>query len=158
VTFIICREICPPITLDSLKIFQAKDAKYLGLHDRRLNWRKHIFSKWKQLGIQMSKMYWLLGSKSQLSIKNKLLLYETIHKSIWAYGHNCEVRSPNIEILQKFQNKYFRIIVNAFWYIINVPLATVTFYIMILTYYTPRDETKRLSQRYIRIRQNREIS
>jgi len=30
----------------NLKIPQAEDAKYLGLHlDRRLNWRKHIFTK-----------------------------------------------------------------------------------------------------------------
>jgi len=58
--------------LNGLKISQAEDA--------------HIFTKRKQLGIQLSKMYWLLGSKSQLSIENKLLLYEAILKPIWAYG------------------------------------------------------------------------
>jgi len=47
--------------------------QYLGLHlDRRLNWRKHIITKRKQFGIQPSK----IGSKSQLSIENKLLLYK----------------------------------------------------------------------------------
>jgi len=35
----------------------------------------------KQLGIQLSKMYWLLDSKLQLS-ENKLLLYKAILKSI----------------------------------------------------------------------------
>jgi len=63
------------LTLNGLKIPQAEDAKYLELHlDRRLNWRKHIFTERKQLGIQPSEMYWLLGSNSQLSIENKLLL------------------------------------------------------------------------------------
>jgi len=58
-----------------LKIRQAKDAKYLGLHlDRRLDWRKHTFTKESNLEF---KMYWLLSSKSQLSIENKLLFYKT---------------------------------------------------------------------------------
>jgi len=75
---------CSRVILNGLKIPQAEDAKYLGL-DRRLNWRKRMFTKRKQFGIQLSKMYWLLGSKSQLSIKNKLL-YKAILKPIWAYG------------------------------------------------------------------------
>jgi len=50
--------------------------------DRGLNWRKHIFSKRKQLGIQLGKMYRLLASKSQLSTENKSLLYKTILKPI----------------------------------------------------------------------------
>jgi len=57
-----------------LKIPQAEDAKYLGHFDRRLNWKKHVFTKRKQLGNQLSKIYWLLGSKPQLSTENKLLL------------------------------------------------------------------------------------
>jgi len=63
------------ITLNGLKIPQdPEDAKYLALVDCRLNRRKHIFTERKQLGIRLNKMYWLLGSKSQLSIENKLLL------------------------------------------------------------------------------------
>jgi len=64
------------VTLNGLKIPRAEDAKYF---DRRLNWKKHIFTERKQLGIQWSKMYWLLGSKSQPSIENELLLYEAIN-------------------------------------------------------------------------------
>jgi len=38
-------------------------------------------------------MYWLLGSKSQLSIENKLLLYKAILKSrIMAF--NCGAKPP----------------------------------------------------------------
>jgi hypothetical protein len=31
-------------------------------------------------------MYWILGRKAELSIENKLLIYETILKPIWTYG------------------------------------------------------------------------
>jgi len=113
VTFTTRREMCPPVTL---KIPQAENAKYLRLYlDRRLNWTKHIFTKRKQFGFQLSKMYWMLGSKSQLSIENKLLLYKIILKPIWAYGVQLwdTASNSNVETLQRFQNKYLRIIVNA---------------------------------------------
>jgi len=50
-TFTIHEETCPSVTLNSQRIPQAEDAKYLGLYlDRRLtgkNWKKHIFTKHK---------------------------------------------------------------------------------------------------------------
>jgi len=100
--------------LNGLKIPRAENVKYLRLRfDRKLSRRKHIFTKRKQLGIQSSKMHWLLGSKSQFSIENKL--YKAILKPIWTYGVQLwdTASNSNIEILQKFQNKYLRIIVNA---------------------------------------------
>jgi hypothetical protein len=43
---------------------QEDDVKYLGLLlNRRLTWHKHIFAKRKQLGIALTRMYWLLGRK-----------------------------------------------------------------------------------------------
>jgi len=76
-----------PINNLGVRIPQAENASYLGLHlDRRLNWGRRIFTKRKQLGIQLSKMYWMLGSKSQLAIESKLLLYKAILKPIWTYG------------------------------------------------------------------------
>jgi len=52
VTFTIRRETCPLnviVILNGQRILQA-DAKYLGIHlDRRLNWKKYIFIKRKQL-------------------------------------------------------------------------------------------------------------
>jgi hypothetical protein len=38
---------------------------------------KHIFANLKQLGITLTKMYWLLGRKSKLSTSNKLDLRNT---------------------------------------------------------------------------------
>jgi len=57
--------------------------------------------------------YWPIGSKSQLSIENRLLLYKAILKPIWACGVQLwgTVFDSNIEMLQRFQNEYFRIIV-----------------------------------------------
>jgi hypothetical protein len=51
-----------------------------------LTWHKHIFAKRKQLGITLTKMYWLLGRESKLSTSNKLLIHKTILKPIWTHG------------------------------------------------------------------------
>jgi hypothetical protein len=65
----------------------ADQVKYLGLHlDRKLTWHHHIFTKRKQLGLTLTKMYWLVGRSSRLSLPNKLLLYKSILKPIWTYG------------------------------------------------------------------------
>jgi hypothetical protein len=75
--------------------------KYLGLHlDRRLTWRTHIFAKRKQLGLSLTKMYWLLGRKSKLSTNNNLLIYKVIFKPIWIYGIQLwdTTSNSNIEI------------------------------------------------------------
>jgi hypothetical protein len=52
----------------------------------QLTWHRNIFIKGKQLGITLTKMYWLLGRKSNLSTNNKRLLYKAILKPIWTYG------------------------------------------------------------------------
>jgi hypothetical protein len=54
-----------------ISISQSVEVKYLGLHlDRRLTWHKHIFTKRKQLGLNLTEMHWLLGRKFQLSTTN----------------------------------------------------------------------------------------
>jgi hypothetical protein len=66
-------------------------------------------------------MYWILERKSELSIENKLQIYKTILKPIWTYGIPLwgTASNSNIEILQRYQNKVLRVIVNAPWYISN---------------------------------------
>jgi len=63
-------------------------------------------------------MHWLFDSKSQLSTENKLLLCKAILKPIWAYDIQLRdtASNSNIKILQRFQNKSLRIIVDAPWY------------------------------------------
>jgi len=94
---------CLSLILNDLRIPQAKDAKYLGLHlDRKLNWKKHIFIKRKQLGLQLEKMYWLLGNKSQLSTQKKIVIVQGNFQTylglryiqLWGMASNS-----NIEIL-----------------------------------------------------------
>jgi hypothetical protein len=52
------KEKCAPgLNKQSATPPQDDDTMYLGLHfDRRLAWHKHIFGKWKQLGITLTKM------------------------------------------------------------------------------------------------------
>jgi hypothetical protein len=104
---------------------QAEEVKYLGLHlDRRLTWQKHIFAKRKHLGITLSKMYWLLGRKSRLSISNKLLACKVILKPIWTYGIQLwsSASISNIETLECFQARVLRMITDAPWYVPNMVL------------------------------------
>jgi hypothetical protein len=98
---------------------QEEDIKYLGLHlDRRLTWHKHILAKRKQLGIPHRG---LLGRKSKLSTSNKFLINETILKPMWTYGIQLwgMASTSNIEILERFQSKALRMIVDAPCYVPN---------------------------------------
>jgi hypothetical protein len=114
---------CPPVHMNDMQLPCAEQVKYFGLHlDCKLTWRHHIFTKRKQLGLTLTKMYWLLGRRSHLSLPNKLLLYKTILKSIWTYGIQLwgMAFSSNIEILERFQFKALRLIVDAPWYVSNL--------------------------------------
>jgi hypothetical protein len=107
---------CPPVHMNNVQLSCADQVKYLGLHlDRKLTWHHHIFTKRKQLGLTLTKMYRLLGRSSRLSAPNKLLLYKSILKPIWTYGIQLwgTASTFNIEILERFQSKALRIIVDA---------------------------------------------
>jgi len=121
------RETSPAVTFNGQHIPQRETAKYLDIHlDRRLTWQKHICTKRKQLGLQLHHMYWIIGRKSKLSLENKLLIYKTILKPTWTYSIPLwgTASNSNIEILQRFQNKFLRSVVNAPWYVPNTILHT----------------------------------
>ena len=67
-------------------------------------------------------MNWLIGHRSKLSLDNKVLLYRTILKPVWTYGIQLwgTASNSNIAILQRFQNKVLRAIVDAPYYVSNV--------------------------------------
>jgi hypothetical protein len=126
----------------------ADHVKYLGLHlDSKLTWRHHIFTKGKQLGLALTKMYWLLGRCSRLSLSNKLLLYKSILKPIWTYGIQLwgTASTSNIDILERFQSKTLRLLVDAPWYVPNhrirrdlqMPSVTEEICLSSHRYYTP---------------------
>lgn len=111
-----------PIFLNLARIPFANEAKYLGMTlDAKLKWNSHVKMKRKELDIKYREMYWLLGKHSQLSTENKLLLYKQVLKPVWTYGiqlWGC-TKKTNANILQTFQNKVIREIVQAPWYTRN---------------------------------------
>jgi hypothetical protein len=52
---------------------------------------------------------------------NKLLIYKAILKPIWTYGIQLRgtTSNSNIEILERFQSKALRLIVDVHWYVSN---------------------------------------
>lgn len=110
------------IKIDSQDVPYSDSVKYLGMTlDARLNWKEHIKKKRDELNYKYRKMYWLLGRSSELSTYNKLLLYRQVLKPVWTYGiqlWGC-AKMTNVQIIQTFQNKVLRNIVNAPWYIRN---------------------------------------
>jgi hypothetical protein len=89
-------------------------------------------------------MYWIVGSKSELSPQNKLLTCKSILKPIGTYGIPLwyTASNSNFEIMQRYQNKIIRKIVNAPWYIPNELLHTD------LQISTVRDEMTKFSTKY----------
>jgi hypothetical protein len=87
ITFITRRETCLPAHIN-VHLPQQDVVKYLGLHlDRRLTWRKHLFTERKQVGMTLIKMLlWLLRRKFELSTSNNILIYKAIFKPICTYG------------------------------------------------------------------------
>ena len=62
-----------------------------------------------------------MGRYSALSVYNKLMLYQQVLKPVWTYDIqlcSCTNRS-NRNIIQIFQNRALRGIVDASWYIRN---------------------------------------
>jgi hypothetical protein len=122
------RETCPPVHINSVHLPQQEDVKYLGLHiDRRLTWRKHIFTKRKQLGMTLTKLHWLLVRKSKLFTSNELLIYKAILKPVWTYGIQLwgAASTSNTELLERLQSKVLRMIVDAPCYVLNTVIRTV---------------------------------
>lgn len=113
--------------------------------DRRLTWRKHIETKRKELNFKTSKIYWLLGPKSKLSLENKLLVYKVILKPIWTYGIQLwgTASNSNIEILQRYQSKTLRSIVTAPWYVRNDVIHRD------LNISTVKEEISKFSKKYL---------
>jgi hypothetical protein len=71
-----------------------------------------------------TELYWLIGKKSHLSIDNKLLIYKTVIKPIWAYGiqiWGCASKF-NIALIQRAPKKILQAIADAPWYVSNQTL------------------------------------
>jgi hypothetical protein len=92
--------------------------------DTKLRWKEHIKKKCDEFHIKFRKMYWLLGRNSELSIHNKLILYKQALRPVWSYCiqlWGCASDSY-IQVIERFQNKVLKCIVQAPWYIRNSDL------------------------------------
>jgi hypothetical protein len=76
---------CPSFHINNVKLPQEEeeDVKYLGLHLDR-----------KQLGITLTKIYWLLGRKSKLSTSNKFSYIKQYLNQSGLTEYNSGVRLP----------------------------------------------------------------
>ena len=65
--------------------------------------------------------YWLIGRRSNLNMQNKIMLYKAILKPVWTYGIQLwgTTSNSNIEILQRFQLKTLRSLIEESWYVTN---------------------------------------
>jgi hypothetical protein len=54
-------------------------------------------------------------------LENKIVIYKTVIKPVWTYGielWGC-ASNFNIEIIQRYQSKFLRILTNPPWYVTN---------------------------------------
>lgn len=66
---------CSPVYLNNLQMSKSNCVKYL-YTDKRLTWKDHIRSKKNYLNTKTKRMNWLLENKSQVSLKNKIKLWD----------------------------------------------------------------------------------
>lgn len=115
----------PHVTLNNIEVPLENKAKYLGMTlDTKLHWKEHVKIKRKELDLKYSNLYWLIGHFSNLSCYNKILIYNQILKPVWRYGiqiFGCASQA-HLKLIQTFQNKVLRNIVNAPWYVRNSDL------------------------------------
>lgn len=111
-----------PINIFGSTIPYSNNAKYLGMTlDVKLKWKEHVKKKVEELNIKYRKIKWLIGKKSNLTIENKILVYNQTIKPIWSYGiqlWGCACKKQ-INKIQNIQNNILRNIVDAPWYIRN---------------------------------------
>ena len=87
ITFTTRKENCSTVNLYDRPLPGVNEVKYLGIYlDRALTWPKHIKTKRKAMDLNLRKMYWLVGRKSQLSSYNEPIIYKVIIKPVWTYG------------------------------------------------------------------------
>ena len=125
VVFTLNRKASPSLNFNGLDVPKTDTAKYLGLTlDTRLTFKHHITQKRKEFNMKRKKLYYLINSKSKLSLKNKLLLYSSVLKPIWTYCIPLWslASKSNIKKIQACQNITLRVMTGAHTYIPNEQL------------------------------------
>jgi hypothetical protein len=115
----------PSLVINGTIVPYENKAKYLGMTlDAKLRWKEHVKKKKEELNIKFRQYRWLIGKHSSLSLYGKTLIYNQIIKPTWLYGiqlWGC-TKDSNIRMIQTFQNKVLRTMVNAPWYVRNADI------------------------------------
>ena len=123
IIFTLRKQSCPQVSINNIPIPNKDSVRYLDMIlDRRMTWKRRIVDKSKQLKLKFKKFYWLFGRFSNLSVQNKIMLYKVTLKHVWSYGIQLwgTASNFNIEILQRFQSKTLRSLIDASWYATNI--------------------------------------
>ncbi|KAH8304777.1 hypothetical protein KR044_006966, partial [Drosophila immigrans] len=69
----------------------------------------------QQVDEKLKKLYWLIGRRSRMKLKTKLLVYKSIIKPVWTYGIQLwgTACKSNHRMVQRVQNKALRILSDA---------------------------------------------
>jgi hypothetical protein len=116
-------EVCDKMRF-ALKVWSGKLKKSFQLRDvgtdgRIFKWR--LWPRFAWLRIRCGGGFLWNSHEISVSTTNKLLLYKTILKPIWTYGIQLwgTASTSRTEILERFQSKVLRMIVDAPWYVPN---------------------------------------
>ncbi|GBN26942.1 putative RNA-directed DNA polymerase from transposon X-element [Araneus ventricosus] len=97
------------------------ETKYLGvILDKRLTYKTHVAEVRNKVTAVNTKLYYVMGKNSKLSLRNKLLLYKkTLMRPIMSYASPVwgAAAKTHINKLETAQNKIARQITQVPWYI-----------------------------------------
>ncbi|CAH2097930.1 unnamed protein product [Euphydryas editha] len=113
------------ITLYGTPIKWSDQVTYLGVTlDRRLTFRKHIIRVRNKAAFVLSRLHYMINSKSKMSLRNKTTLYKTCVRPVLTYGCPVFARcEPGLlQKLQVIQNRFLRKATASPWYIRNIDL------------------------------------
>ena len=118
VTFTNKKCTCSSVYINWKIVPNNNSVKYSDLHlNSILTWKVHISKKKNEINKKYKNMYWLIGRKSQLALKTKVMIYKAILKLIWLYG--CQIcgtaSESNLSKIQRVQSKIIRGISYAPW-------------------------------------------
>ncbi|KAL1132846.1 hypothetical protein AAG570_010798 [Ranatra chinensis] len=125
VTFTLRHSSCPPVYWHRTQLPPAKVVRYPGLYiDRTLTWNPHTRLKRQETNRRYKLLQRLLDKRSKLRTENKLLVYNSIIKPIWAYGAEIwgSAKPSNVNRIQTLQSKILRRIVDAPPYVSNLTI------------------------------------
>lgn len=109
-----------PITLYGRPIPWEKTAKYLGVTlDRRMTFAPHIARVRNTAALYLGRLFYLIGRKSKMSLRNKLTLYQACIRPVMTYASPvfAHVAPSLLKKLQTLQNRFMRNAAAAPWYV-----------------------------------------